>query len=91
MVIQRVADTETAEVLTCRKGRKDYHLQANLYIKKFRLASHCAGVVKCLQGTGMGIARPSVISWHAKEILKLLTFVHENRRFIVKLVGMCAF
>ena len=51
LVLKGITEAEIAESLACREGLA---LARDLLIRRFRLASNCANMVKNLTGDGMG-------------------------------------
>jgi len=77
-VLKGITEAEIAESLACREGLA---LASDLLIRRFRLASDCANVVKKLTGDGMAsygqIIREVMAGGRSFEAVE---FVHENRQ-----------
>jgi hypothetical protein len=77
MVLERILDRETLEVMACREGLT---LASDLGLQQFRMASNCINAVRSIQEGSLGSCRNMI-----KEIrFTLSTFVepklvHEGR------------
>jgi hypothetical protein len=86
VVLAGITEPETLEALACREGTA---VAADLLLQRFRLASDCANVVRCLREEGMGRYGHIVQEIKARAVkFQQVDFVHESRRANVDAHGL---